>query len=60
MILPKSFIDAMDAVLDISLVYGLDDMKVINEWKITPCLLYVKGEIRVKEGGIYQVICVIF
>ena len=43
-ILPESFTDAMDAHLDISLVYGLDDMKDINEWNITPCLLYVKGE----------------
>ena len=41
--LPESFVDAEDAHLDISLVYGLDDMRDINENNITPCLLYVKG-----------------
>ena len=43
-ILPGSFLDAMDAHLNISLIYGLEDMKDINEWSITPCLLYVKGD----------------
>ena len=43
-ILPGGFTDAMDAHLNISLIYGLEDMKDINEWSITPCLLYIKGD----------------
>ena len=58
MILPESFPDAIDAHLNISLVYGLDDMKDINEWNITPCLLYVKGEQDryLKEGNFSKIL----
>ncbi len=41
--LPPSAATATDYYLELSLVYGLDNMDDINPHKITPCLIYLKG-----------------